>query len=278
MFRPKREKKIGEILVDQYLITAKQLEDALKRQREKGERLGKNLADLGYINEDEIIPYVAQQRRIPFISLERYDIDSRVANIIPYEIICTYGMVPLDIIEDIMTIAMADVPSDETIKKIEKLTGFKVKAVMVTRGDLKRYLKGAYNLSVIDKDKESAKIGTAEYIDTPQYRGKERRRYPRFNQKLKVKYEFREELNINRSLNLSRGGILIKSKSPVPEGTHIILRMELPLRHEDIIVISRVVWTEKLSDEDSYLVALSFSSMNAADNKALVNFIESLSK
>ena len=231
-----------------------------------------------YISEDEIIPYVAEQRRIPFISLERYDIDSRVAGLLPYEIISTYGVVPLDLIENIMTIAMTDVLSDETIKKIEKLTGFKVKAVMITKGDLRRYVKEAYNLSVVDKDKESAKIGMAEYVDTPEYRGRERRRYMRFNQKLKVKYESREELNINRSLNLSRGGILIKSKLPVPEGTHIILRIELPLRHEDIIVVSRVVWTENLSDEDSYLVALNFSSMDAADNKALVNFIDSLSK
>ncbi|MBU4377175.1 MAG: PilZ domain-containing protein [Candidatus Omnitrophica bacterium] len=278
MFWMKRDrKKIGEILVNKSLITEKQLKDALQRQRKKGERLGTNLADMGYLDEDEILPHVAQQRRIPFISLERYNINYHATATIPYEVMCACKVVPLDIIKDIITIAIADVPSEDLVKRIEKLTGLKVKAVMITKGDFKRYIE-TYNLSVVDKDRERVETGTAEYIDLPGYHGQERRRYIRFNRKLKVKYEFREEFNINRSINVSRGGVLVKSKSPIPENTHIILRMELPSRHEDIIVISRVVWTEKTSDEDGYLVALSFSSMDAADNRALINFIESLPK
>ncbi|MFH0839860.1 MAG: PilZ domain-containing protein [Candidatus Omnitrophota bacterium] len=273
----KDKKKIGEILVNMSLITKKQLEGALQRQRKKGERLGKNLADMGYLDEDEILPYVARQRRIPFISLERYNINYHATATIPHEVICAYKVVPLDIIKDIITIAIADVPSEDLVKRIEKLTGLKVKAVMITKGDFKRYIK-TYNLSVVDKDKDGVETGTAEYVDSPDYRGQERRRYIRFNRKLKVKYEFREEFNVNRSINVSRGGVLVKSKSPIPENTHIILHIELPSRHEDIIVISRVVWTERTSDEESYLVALSFSSMDAADNRALVNFIESLPK
>lgn len=278
MFGAKREKKIGKILVDANLITEKELNNALSRQKENGERLGKSLTELGYVNEDEIIPYIAEQRHIPFIYLEKYYINSRVTEILPYEIVNNYGVVPIDLIEDILTVAIADIPTEDVIKKIEGVTGLKVKAVMITKGDFKRYIKGAYNLSVVDKDKESSETGTATYVDTPDYRGNERRRYPRLNHKLKVKYEFREELNINSSLNISRGGVLIKTKSPVPESTNIILRLELPTRHDDIIVIARVVRVEKMADSDSYLVALSFSSMDAADNKALVSFIASFTK
>lgn len=277
MLRAGKE-KIGKILVEANVITDKQLGSALHRQKEKGERLGKNLADMGYLKEDDIVPYVAKQHQIPFISLDRYDIDSRMSGIIPYDLVCACKMIPLDLIRDIMTLAIVDVPSEELIKKIEELTGFKIKVVMITKGDFNRYITRAYDLSVVDKDRESAKIDAQQYVRTPEYQGRERRRYQRFTHKVKVKYEFKDEIAINPSVNISRGGVLIKSKSPVPVNAHLILRIELPAAGEEVIIISRVVWVAKISNEGTYLVALSFSSMGSSDNKNLVKFIESIGK
>jgi c-di-GMP-binding flagellar brake protein YcgR len=149
---------------------------------------------------------------------------------------------------------------------------------MITKGDFRRYVTRAYDLSVVDKDKESEQIDTQQYIKTPVYQGRERRRYPRFSRKIKVKYEFKDEVAINPSVNISRGGILIKSKSPVPVNAHLILRIELPDSSEEVIIISRVVWVEKINDADTYLVALSFSSMNSGDNRNFLKFLESLNK
>lgn len=277
MLKNKKE-KIGEILVKANIITEKQLTDALCRQKEKGERLGKNLAELGHLHEDDIIPYVAKQYRIPFISLDRYNIDSRVYGIIPYDVVRSHKIIPIDLIKNIITLAMVDVPSAEIVKRIEKLTGFKIQVVMITKGDFMRYITRAYDLSVIDKDREWEEATPRQYIKTPEYQGGERRRYRRFNQRMKVKYEFRDEITINQSINISRGGVLIKSKSPVPVNAHLILRIELPASHEDIMVVARVVWVEKVAGMNTYLVALSFSSMDSNDNKALACFIESIGK
>ncbi len=278
MLSARKNKKIGEILVEANVITEQQLQDALYRQKESGGRLGKNLTELGYLQEDEIIPYIAEQHRIPFISLDRYDVDAKVSAIIPDEIISAYNVIPIDLIRDIITLAIVDVPSDELIRRIEKFTRCKIQVIMITKGDFDRYMKGAYNLSVIDKDRESEHTDINRLIETPEYNGKERRRYPRFNLKLRVKYEFKDEVNVNSSVNISRGGILIKSKSPVPVNAHIIMRIELPTSHEDIIAISRVAWVEKSGDGDTYMVALSFSSMDSYDNRTLTAFIESLGK
>jgi len=215
---------------------------------------------------------------IPFISLERYNVDSRLSGIIPDELIYSRRVIPIELIKDILTLAMVDMPSEEVIKKIEKFTGFNIQVVMITADDFNRYLKRAYNLSVIDKDRESEKIDTKGYIKTPEYQGRERRRYQRFNHRLKVKYEFKDEVNVNPSVNISRGGVLIKSKSPVPVNAHLILRIELPASYEDVIVISRVIWVERVDDGSTYLIGISFSSMDSYDNKTLVRFMESLGK
>ena len=128
------------------------------------------------------------------------------------------------------------------------------------------------------KEREAEKIDTQQYIRTPEYQGRERRRYLRFNLRLKVKYEFKDEVNVNPSVNISRGGVLIKSKSPVPVNAHLILRIELPASHEDVIVISRVIWVGKVDDGNTYLIGISFSSMDSYDNRMLVRFMKSLGK
>lgn len=275
MLSGRKNKKIGEILVESNVITPRQLNDALSRQKESGGRLGANLVELGHMREDEIAPYIAEQHRVPFISLDRYDIDVKISAIIPDEMISAYGVIPISLIRDIVTLAAIDVPSGETIERIERLIGYRAQVVMITKSDFDRYRKTAYNLSVVDKDKEYDGTYTSGHVDTPGYSGKERRRYPRFDLKITVKYEFKDEINVNPSVNISRGGVLIRSKSPVPVNAHIILRIGLPTSDEEVIAVSRVVRVEKNDNNNSYMIALSFSSMDQYDNKVLASFMES---
>lgn len=109
----------------------------------------------------------------------------------------------------------------------------------------------------------------------PSYKGRERRRFPRFNKKLRVKYEFNEQYNITSSINISRGGFLIRSKSPVPVHSCIVAGIELPTSREDIIITSRVVRLERIKKKDIYLIAVNFISMAARDNIRLAEFIRS---
>lgn len=269
------EKKIGQILVEAEAITGEQLTYALKKQRENGHRIGENLIDLGYIDEDEITRYIAEQYRIPYISLDRYEFSTGILDIIPEDISKIHGLIPLDLIGDILTVGTVDVPDKRILKRMEVLTGFKIQVMLVTGGDFNRYMQKVYNLSIVYNDKWF-KGRVKRYITTPSYEGRERRRFPRFNKELRIKYEFRDEYNINASINLSQGGILIKSKSPVPVNSNLIVRMELPTSLEDVIIISRVVRVKRVPGEDVFLIALSFSSMDVKDSRRLGGFLKSL--
>ncbi len=279
MWQKRIGKKIDRLLIEAKLITKKQLANALERQKESGLSLGKNLVDLDYISEDEIAQYIAEQYRLPYISLDRCYMNKGLLHAVPESISKAYGIIPIDLIGDILTVGIVDMPDEEVIKRIQEFTGFKIQIMVITAGDFTRYIQEAYNLSVVDNHKQFDKIEMGKYVKAPSYSGKERRRFPRFNKKLKIKYEFRNEYNINSSINVSQGGILIKSKSPVPVDSHIVIRLELPVdHHEDIIVISRVVRVEQAKDKNSYLIALDFSSMSAADNRKLAEFIKAFKK
>ncbi len=61
--------RIGELLVQNEIITCAQLEHALRVQRTRGRRLGRTLIDLGYVEEDELLSFLARQLDIPFVDL-----------------------------------------------------------------------------------------------------------------------------------------------------------------------------------------------------------------
>ena len=66
--------RIGELLIQNEIITTAQLEHALRVQRTRGRRLGRTLIELGYVEEDELLSFLAQQLEIPFIDLRLPDL------------------------------------------------------------------------------------------------------------------------------------------------------------------------------------------------------------
>ena len=59
-------KLLGELLVEQGLITPRQLSDGLKAQRRVNERLGRILVELGYLSELDMFQAVSRQDGLPF--------------------------------------------------------------------------------------------------------------------------------------------------------------------------------------------------------------------
>ncbi len=65
--------RIGDLLIQNQLITEQQLTDALASQKQTGKKLGRAIIDLGLVQEDQILELLAQQLDVPFIQLENFD-------------------------------------------------------------------------------------------------------------------------------------------------------------------------------------------------------------
>ena len=75
--------RIGELLVKNRILTSEQLETALEQQKKHGKRLGQLLLELGYVEEDEFLTFLAEQLQIPFIDLGQRDIDRETVMKLP---------------------------------------------------------------------------------------------------------------------------------------------------------------------------------------------------
>jgi len=81
--KPQLKKRLGDLLVDEQLISESQLGNALKEQRNLGLKLGATLIHLGYIKEDQILTFLAQQLNIKIVNLLKVKIDHNAVQLIP---------------------------------------------------------------------------------------------------------------------------------------------------------------------------------------------------
>jgi len=82
--QPERKRiRLGDLLIQNNLITQAQLEEALAGQKKTGKKLGRMLIDLNFVAEDDLLDLLSKQLNVPFISLANYDFKPDVSKKLP---------------------------------------------------------------------------------------------------------------------------------------------------------------------------------------------------
>jgi type IV pilus assembly protein PilB len=136
--------QIGELLLKESLITAEQLESALKHQNSHGGRLGSVLISLGFVEDDDITSVLSRQYGVPSINLAYFEIDPSVIKLIPIETAQKYMIVPLSRVGSTLTIAMADPTNVFAMDDIKFMTGFNIEPVVATETSIGEALEKYY--------------------------------------------------------------------------------------------------------------------------------------
>jgi MSHA biogenesis protein MshE len=82
MPRPERV-RLGEILIEQQLLTEEQLQFSLEQQKRNGRKLGHIFVENKFVTEDQISRALAKQLSIPYIDLRFYNIKPEVVRLLP---------------------------------------------------------------------------------------------------------------------------------------------------------------------------------------------------
>ena len=138
------QKQLGELLLDSRLITPKQLEEGLAYQREKGGLLGQILVELGFTTEHAIAQALTAQYGFPYLELSGYDIDPEVAKIIPEPMAKQYGLIAVDRVGCILTMAMSNPLNAKAVEDVEALTRYKTQVFVATTTDVSNAIKQHY--------------------------------------------------------------------------------------------------------------------------------------
>ncbi|MEL7290755.1 MAG: GspE/PulE family protein [Pseudomonadota bacterium] len=76
-------KRLGDLLVEEGIITELQVEQALSAQKTTGRKLGATLIELGFLTEHQMLSFLAQQLDIPLIDLSRANVDIDAVQLLP---------------------------------------------------------------------------------------------------------------------------------------------------------------------------------------------------
>ena len=140
--RPKKI-RIGDLLIAHKVISQDQLNAALADQKTSGRKLGRVLIEKGFISEEQLLQFLAQQLKIPFIDLKRYHYKPEVVRLIPETHARRFRAVALEDSKEGLLIGMAD-PTD-----------------IFAYDELARVLRRALRLAVV---KEADLLGTIDRV------------------------------------------------------------------------------------------------------------------
>ncbi len=80
---PRKRVRIGDLLVEQKIISEAQLQAALAEQKKSGRKLGRVLIENGFIEEETLLGLLSEQLDIPFIDLSRFELDPQLVSRLP---------------------------------------------------------------------------------------------------------------------------------------------------------------------------------------------------
>ncbi len=115
-------KRLGEMLVEEGLLSGEQLTETLKLQKKSSRRLGELLIDMGFVTEFDIARTISVQFQLPYILIKSYRLDRDLVLSIPKEILHKCQIVPIDKIEGILMVAMAGFMTDDIIAEIQEIS------------------------------------------------------------------------------------------------------------------------------------------------------------
>src|SRR3989338_1274184 len=158
--------KLGQLLVNNHLVTEEQLEKALELQKREGGRLGSNLVKLGFLSEEKLVAFLSKQYGVPAVNLAEYKVENTLTKFIPLEVAQKYSIMPVARVGATLTVAMVDPSNMFAIDDVKFMTGYNVDPVVATESSIRQAITEYYGQTdAIQTVVYSLKMDQSELLD-----------------------------------------------------------------------------------------------------------------
>jgi len=158
----RRKKRLGDMLLQEHVITDEQLEEALQIKKDTGKRLGEVLVEKNFTTEEAITRALTRQLGVEMVTLTGMNISEDVLNLVAGQVLRKHMVMPFQVANEgtVLRVAMADPMDMVAIDDISMITGMEVEPYIATSRDI---------MFAIDKN-----YGNAEQLDAAEAYTKER--------------------------------------------------------------------------------------------------------
>ena len=134
------KQKIGELLVQEGLISPEQLTRALEEHQHSGERIGAALIKLGSISESTLVEFLSRQFHVPSVNLSKLAIPKDISALIPMDIEQKYQAVPFGVMGNTLNVAMSDPGNLFMIDDLRFLTRKNIQVHVAPESSIKKLI------------------------------------------------------------------------------------------------------------------------------------------
>ncbi len=139
-----KRKKLGEILQEAGLLSAEQIQEALKIAGRTGKRIGKILIEMKWASEKDICETVARQLGIPMISLKEMKVDQKVLSLLPAKFCFKRRLIPLRVKDRSLVVAMSNPLDLEAMDDVSFVSGYPVREAVALEQEILDLLTRSY--------------------------------------------------------------------------------------------------------------------------------------
>ena len=132
------------MLVEAKLITDEQLHHALAQSYKDGRRIGDVLIEQGLITPQQLVIFISLQLNVPFVNLKRQSIQPKAVELINESVARKYNIMPIDLVDGAIVVAMSDPENIQTIDDLSTITKKRVEPVISIPVDIQEAIDQNY--------------------------------------------------------------------------------------------------------------------------------------
>ena len=135
----KGKKRIGDILVEEGILTEEQLEEALKAAKAENKKIGEAITDLGFASEQDIAEALSSQLGFEYVNLSTVHIPDNVLSLINESVLRKHLMIPYAFVPNTINqvkVAMVDPMDMSAIDDFSIVTNLLVVPSVATTRDI----------------------------------------------------------------------------------------------------------------------------------------------
>ena len=131
-----RFQRLGEMLVERRKIEAEELERALELQRERGDKLGKILVDMGLVAQRDVLAALSEQLDVPLVTIDGPPPSAPEIEGLSYRFLRQSRAFPVALNGSVLTVAMADPMDFETAAAIGSFSGLEIRTALAAEQEI----------------------------------------------------------------------------------------------------------------------------------------------
>ena len=166
------EQNILNMLMENSIISADQMSKINSTSLEIGKSKLETVFELNLSNEDEILKILSTSYSLPIVNLEDYKIDEKIKKIIDLRYIENNGVVPFEIKEGVLKIAIADASKFGLMKNLKTMTNLEPELFATSISSIEQFIsrlsknnskkisEKSVKIERIEKKEELVEVGT----------------------------------------------------------------------------------------------------------------------